>query len=157
MGGSSSIPADAYICKYNKESFDTKLDVIRDAHDVSQFYATLLLEEHLPIKLDEYKNYSNETEEYFNPTRKNILTDLGMSYYQFFQYINSIPTLYEKTDMNGLHRRKMITEVFNKCYIVQKYIIEDLWEDCNSQNGFRIPSRHQKQQSVEFETESTTA
>ena len=148
MGGTTStekkIPPEVYICKYNKASFDKKLDVIRDAHEVSQYYAELLLEEHLPIKLDLYKNYSDDTEEYFNPTRKSVLSDLGMSYYQFYQYLQSFPTLYERTDMNDLDRRQLIREIFNKCYIVQQYIIEDLWDDCNSQSGFRIPSRHEQ-------------
>ena len=92
--GKPAIPEEVYICSYNKYSFNDKLDVIRDAHDVSQYYANLLLLERLPIKLDLYKNYSDHTEEYFNPTRKNVLTDLGMSYYNFYQYINSVPELY---------------------------------------------------------------
>jgi hypothetical protein len=135
------IPEEVYICSYNKYSFDDKLDVIRDAHEVSQYYANLLLLDALPIKLDLYKNYSDHTEEYFNPTRKNVLTDLGMSYYKFYQYINSISELYEKTDMTEASRRKLLTDIFKKCYIVQKYIIEDLWDDCNGQGDSRVPSK----------------
>jgi hypothetical protein len=141
MGSSSStpaIPADAYICKYNKASFNEKLNIIRDAHDVSQYYAALLLVEKLPIKLDYYKNYSEQTEEYFNPTRKNILTDLEMSYYQYYQYLQTLQTMYESSNNTENDRRRILTEVFNKCYIVQKYIIEDLWEDCNGQTPYRI-------------------
>jgi len=140
MGGSSStvIPKDAYICKYNKQSFNEKLDIIRDAHEVSQYYASLLLIEKLPIKLDYYKNYSQATEKYFNPTRKNTLADLGMSYFQFYHYLESLQKLYESTDNSENNRRELITSVFNKCYSVQKYIIEDLWEDCNGQTSYRI-------------------
>lgn len=139
MGGSSSsIPADAYICKYNKASFNQKLDIIRDAHEVSQYYASLLLVEKLPIQLDYYKNYNEQTEEYFNPTRKNILPDLDMSYYQFYQYLESLKKYYELSDNTENDRRKLLTDVFNKCYTVQKYIIEDLWEDCNGQTPYRI-------------------
>lgn len=137
-----AIPPEAYICSYNKYSFDEKLDVIRDAHEVSQFYAELLLQERLPVKLDLYKNYSDHTEEYFNPTRRNVLSDLGMSYNQFYQYLNSFSSLYEKTDMTENDRRQMLTDVFKKCYIVQKYIIEDLWDDCNGQGNFKVPSRN---------------
>lgn len=155
MGQSApEIPEEAYICSYNKYSFDDKLDVIRDAHEVSQYYANLLLLERLPIKLDLYKNYSDHTESYFNPTRKNVLTDLGMSYYQFFQYINSVPSLYEKTDMNENDRRQLLTDIFKKCYIVQKYIIEDLWDDCNGQGNFRVPSKNTPQQVDEISLES---
>lgn len=151
-----SVPAEAYICSYNKYSFDEKLDVIRDAHEVSQYYAELLLQERLPIKLDLYKNYSDHTEEYFNPTRKNVLSDLGMSYNQFYQYLNSLPTLYEKTDVSENDRRQMLTDVFKKCYIVQKYIIEDLWDDCNGQGNFRVPSRNAPapEPSVDMSSES---
>jgi|688.fasta_scaffold198975_2 hypothetical protein len=150
----SEIPAEVYICSYNKYSFKDKLDVIRDAHEVSQYYASLLLLERLPIKLDIYKNYSDHTEEYFNPTRKNVLTDLNMSYYKFYQYINSIPELYEKTDMTESDRRKLLTDIFNKCYIVQKYIIEDLWDDCNGQGDSRVPSQNSPQQVEEVSVES---
>lgn len=143
MGGTVSsslpdVPADAYICKYNKSSFNEKLNIIRDAHDVSQYYASLLLVEKLPIKLLNYKNYSDATEEYFNPTRKISLNDLGSSYYQFYQYLNNIQELYEQPDNSETDRRRMLTDIFNKCYIVQKYIIEDLWNDCNEGNGYPI-------------------
>jgi len=150
------IPPEVYICSYNKYSFDEKLDVIRDAHEVTQFYAELLLQERLPLKLDQYKNYSDHTEDYFNPTRKTILPDLGMSYYKFYQYINSIPSLYEKTDMTEKDRRMMLSDIFKKCYIVQKYIIEDLWDDCNGQGGFRVPSRNAPQQIQDPSIESMT-
>lgn len=132
------VPADAYICKYNKSSFNEKLNIIRDAHDVSQYYASLLLVEKLPLKLSNYKNYNDATEEYFNPTRKNILNDLGSSYYQFYQYLNNIQELYEQPDNSETDRRRMLTDIFNRCYIVQKYIIEDLWNDCNEGNGYPI-------------------
>lgn len=134
----ASIPADAYICKYNKSSFNEKLNIIRDAHDVSQYYASLLLLEKLPIKLAIYKNYSDATEEYFNPTRKVYLNDLDSSYYQFYQYLNTLRDIYEQSDVSDVIRKKLLTNVFNKCYTVQKYIIEDLWNDCNEENGYPI-------------------
>lgn len=138
MGNTPSIPADAYICKYNKESFNQKLDIIRDAHEVSQYYSSLLLIQKLPIKLDYYKNYSEETELYFNNTRKNILPDLNSSYYKFYQYLDSLGEFYENSNNTETDRLKIVTDVFNKCYIVQKYLIEDLWEDCNGQTPYRI-------------------
>jgi hypothetical protein len=77
-----------------------------------------------------------------------------MSYYKFYQYINSIPELYEKTDMTESDRRKLLTDIFNKCYIVQKYIIEDLWDDCNGQGDSRVPSQNSPQQVEEVSVES---
>lgn len=134
----NSVPADAYICKYNKESFNEKLDIIRDAHSVSQYYAALLLVQKVPITLDFYKNYSEKTEDYFNTTRKNTLDDLGSSYYEFYQYLQTLKSVYEQGDNTETSKREILTNVFNKCYIVQKYIIEDLWEDCNNQTAYRI-------------------
>lgn len=138
LSSTPKIPADAYICKYNKSSFNEKLNIIRDAHDVSQYYASLLLLEKLPLKLSIYKNYNDASEEYFNPTRKTILNDLGSSYYQFYQYLNSIQEIYEQPDNSETDRRLLLTNIFNKCYVVQKYIIEDLWDDCNEGNGYPI-------------------
>lgn len=133
MGSSSSVPANAYICKYNKTSFNNKLDIIRDAHEVSQYYATLMLVQKLPVKLDLYKNYSEMTEEYFNPNRKVVLPDLEMSYHQYYQYLQTLSEYYEQSNNTENDRREILTKIFNKCYTVQKYLIEDLWEDCNGQ------------------------
>lgn len=136
MGSSQSTPQAAQICQYNKYRFNKQLDIIRDAHNVTQFYASLLTQETLPLKLDEYKNYTDETEEYFNPTRKIVLPDLGTSYYALFQYIEkTLKDEYEDSNNKESKRRDVLTNVFNKCFIVQKYIIEDLWESCNDQGG----------------------
>ncbi len=68
-----------------------------------------------------------------NATRKIILPDLGESYYNFYQYLqNTLKTQYESPNNKDDDRRKVIEDVFKKCYIVQKYIIEDLWESCNN-------------------------
>lgn len=136
MGSSQSVPQAVLICQYNKGRFNKQLDIIRDAHNVTQFYANLLSEETLPIKLSEYKNYTEETEEYFNPTRKITLPDLESSYYIFYQYLTkTLQNIYEASNNNDQKRREIITNVFNKTFIVQKYIIEDLWEGCNDQGG----------------------
>lgn len=134
MGGSPpGPPADALICKYNKVSFNNKLNIIRDAHDVSNFYADILLSgNNLPLTFGEYKNYTDETEEYFNKTRKIILPDIGNSYSQVYQYIqNSLKNEYENPNNKDDDRRHIIDRLFKKCYNVQKYIIEDLWDSCN--------------------------
>lgn len=128
-------------CSYDKYSFNTKLDVLRDAHEVTSFYAQLLLDGKFPAKLDRYKNYSDATEDYFNPTRREVLSNLGSSYYQFYQYLNSFKGIYENSELDETSRRQIIVDVFNKCVIVQKYLIEDLWDDCNNQGGAPIVSQ----------------
>jgi hypothetical protein len=141
MGQSSS--SEALICSYNKTSFNEKLDLIRDAHDVSQFYAKLILQNRVPEKINEFKNYSDKTQDYFNITRKEILPDLDMSYYKFYEYLVTIPILYDKYGVTDNDRHKLLTDVFNKCYIVQKYLIEDLWDDCNGQGNIMVPSQEE--------------
>lgn len=134
MGGSQSAPAQ--ICQYNKARFNKQLDIIRDAHNVTQFYADLSTQGTLPIKLEQYMNYTDETEEYFNPNRKVVLPDLESSYYALYQYLDkTLKDEYEDSNNNDNKRRQVITNVFNKVFIVQKYIIEDLWESCNDQGG----------------------
>lgn len=137
MGSSTpSVPQAALICSYNKQKFNKLLDITRDAHNVTQFYANLLIQETLPLKLDEYRNYTDETEEYFNPTRKTTLPDLEASYYGFFQHLDkTLKEEYEASNNNDQRRREVINSVFNKAFIVQKYLIEDIWESCNDQGG----------------------
>lgn len=155
MGGNQSreIPKDAYICKYNKETFNSKLDIIRDAHNVSQYYATFLLMEKPPITLKSYLNYSDATEEYFNPTRKVVIPDLEMSYYQFYQYLQTLQQVYERNDNTDNDRRAVLTNIFNKCFVVQKKLIEDLWDDCNGQTPYRIENNNPE--STQSESESS--
>jgi hypothetical protein len=117
------IPPEAYICKYSKDEFNQLLNIIRDCHNVSQYYSTYLLMEKVPVQLPEYKNYSDESENYFNKTRKELIPDLGMSYYAFYNYITALPRIYESTE---------------SAYIVQKTFIEDLWKTCNIQGGMTI-------------------
>jgi hypothetical protein len=87
------------------------------------------------MKLDEYKTYNMASEDYFNTTRKNEIPDLGQSYYTFYNYLLTFQKIYEATDIKGDERTKLLTDVFNKSYIVQKNLIEDIWKTCDTQNG----------------------
>ena len=145
MGGSvplkpqsPKILSEAYICKYNKNDFNILLNIIRDCHEVSQYYSQFLLMEKVPLQLPEYKNYSDDSEIYFNKIRKNIIPDLGMSYFAFYNYLSSFSRLYESTDSTENNKRKMIIEIFNNAYIIQKTFIEDIWDTCNSQGGMTL-------------------
>jgi hypothetical protein len=132
------IPPEAYICKYSKDEFNQLLNIIRDCHNVSQYYSTYLLMEKVPVQLPEYKNYSDESENYFNKTRKELIPDLGMSYYAFYNYITALPRIYESTESSENDRKKLLSDIFNNAYIVQKTFIEDLWKTCNIQGGMTI-------------------
>ena len=127
--GQSSSSEIAKNCKYNKVKFNTLLDIIRDAHKVTLFYASIIIQDKMPLRLSEYVNYTEDTEEYFNQTRKNtreeiksIIDGNPISYYQ-----------YENINMTETERRQLIQKVFENCYSIQKLLIDDLWQTCNSQ------------------------
>lgn len=133
-------PSYARTCAFNKEVFNKILNHIRDAHEVTQYYANILLKDTLPISSsglpDGFKNYTPENEKYFNTKRDQVLPDLGTSYYDFYTRIKqNLVIEYDRANQNDVDRRRIIVDVFDKCYIVQKYLIEDLWETCNDIGG----------------------
>jgi len=143
MGSSQSTPViqkAAKTCAFNKKTFNQILNHIRDAHEITQYYANILLKDTLPISSsglpDGFKNYTPENEKYFNSKRDQVLPDLATSYYDFYTRIKqNLVIEYDRSNQNDTDRRRIILDVFNKCYIVQKYIIEDLWETCNDLGG----------------------
>jgi hypothetical protein len=145
MGSSqSTIKKVATTCKYNKIKFNELLDLIRDAHTVTQFWGKLVLidSKRLPSKLEEYKNYSIPTRDYLNMTKDDIKEDIldlikttgeTTSLYYFFEYLRTFSSVYEQTSMNPEDRKSLIEKVFNNCYSVQKILIEEIWDTCNVQ------------------------
>lgn len=142
MGGSTSTPTIvefAKICKYNKDDFNKKIDVLRDAHALMQYYTELLLNEKMPINLPEYKNYNDISEEYFNTRRKEEMGDLQAinpkvrNYYDFFNALSNLQAEYERNDITENERRNKIRNIFNISYIVLKLLVEDLWNSCDVQ------------------------
>jgi hypothetical protein len=141
MGGmfSSNVEEVALTCQYNKRDFNTRLDIIRDAHGIVQYYAGLLLDEKLPMQLPEYRNFNADSEEYFNSKRREQNPGLTAvnprlnSYYDFYNALGNLQREYEKTDITGSERRTKITEVFKSSYTVMQSLIEDLWESCDAQ------------------------
>lgn len=138
--GQSSSSEIAKNCKYNKVRFNTLLDIIRDAHKVTLFYASIIIQDKMPLRLSEYVNYTEDTEEYFNQTRKNtreeiksIIDGNPISYYQYYQYLTTLQSRYENINMEETERRQLIQKVFENCYSIQKLLIDDLWQTCNSQ------------------------
>ena len=110
--------------------FTLLLRVMSDAHDVSQYYAELLLQDSLPIALNYYKNYSKETEAYFNMTRKIKREGIDMSYHDFYNQLAFLNYMYEAPTNNAAMRRSMIVNVFDKSYKIQKMLIEELYMSC---------------------------
>ena len=80
MGGSTSVPVTSEIienvCKYQKNDFNNKIEVLRDSHVLMQYYANVLLGEKMPMTLPEYKNYNATSESHFNTKRKEEMSDL---------------------------------------------------------------------------------
>ena len=130
MGNSSSkSEIDGVIC--NKENFLLLIEVIADAEKVSSYYAELLLqEEPLPLGLNYYQNYTKLTEQFFNKTRKEKIESIDMSYHDFYNQLAYLNYLYERPVNNNVLRRKILLEVFNKSFNVQKHLIMDLYNLC---------------------------
>lgn len=146
MGQGYSTQESAKSCQYIKTQFNDLLDVIRDAHSVTQHYARAVLLDKMPTKLESYRNYSDKAEEYFlrgfpenqdKEFRKNPKEELGMSYYQYYFYLTGLQTKYEAPQMTEPDRRKLIDEIFTKCEALHRALIEDLYETCDSQG--RVP------------------
>ena len=126
--GNSASKVDQLMC--SREYFTLILRVLSDAHDVSQYYAELLLQDSLPIALNYYKNYSKETEAYFNMTRKIKREGIDMSYHDFYNQLAFLNYMYEAPTNNAAMRRSMILNVFDKSYKIQKMLVEELYMSC---------------------------
>ena len=146
MGSSQSttVKKIATTCKYNKTKFNELLDLIRDAHEVTQFWGKLVLidAKKLPIKLDEYKTYSIATRDYLNATKdepKEDILDLDKlngettSIYYFYEFLRTFPSVYESSSTDIESRKSYIDKIFANCYNVQKILIEDIWATCDNQ------------------------
>lgn len=130
--------AEPLNCTFNKVDFNSKLDIIRDTHNVLQFYANLLLLEKLPISLPEYKNFNQITEVSFNVRRKEPIGNLTAfnskltTYYDFYKALENLPKEYERPDITSQDRRNKITEIFNTCHVVLKELIDELFMNCET-------------------------
>ena len=141
MGGSTSTLASAESCVMNKKTFNEKIDIIRDAHSLMQYYGSLLLAVRMPIKLDEYRQYSRVSEDYFNTRRKDTISDLQAinpafnNYYDFYKALGVLQIEYERNDITEADRKKKLESVFNASYVVLKLLIEELWESCDGKKA----------------------
>lgn len=124
------------IIKCTKINFNKLLTVLDDSNKICEYYARLLIQDRLPVILDNYMNYSKSSEEYFNIKRKLKLEDLNMSYHDFYNELAFLNTTYEELDNNNIRRRNILLTVFDKSYKVQRHLIEDLRKYCS--NGMII-------------------
>jgi hypothetical protein len=121
-------PMYKFVC--TQGNFLLVLRVLRDAHDVSLHYSELLLQDSLPVALQYYKNYTKETEMFFNASRKMKRNEIGMSFHDFYNELAYLNYMYEQPINNASMRRNVLLSVFNKSYIIQKLLIEDLYNAC---------------------------
>lgn len=126
-----------YTC--NKQSFNLLLRILSDAQRVSFYYSELLFQDSLPISLSEYKNYRKESEEYFNLTRLQKVPELDMSYHDFYIQLLYLKTQYEKPNNNDRIRRSIILKVFEHAFIVQRSLVIDLYNLCNTSSSIFNP------------------
>ena len=145
MGGSPSVPVVTpqvieNVCKYQKDDFNNKIEVLRDVHALMQYYASLLLSEKMPMNLPEYRNFNAVSEDYFNKRRKDEMNDLMeanpkiRNYYDFYNGLNNLKAEYEKNEITENERRNKIKDVFSISYVILKMLVEELWQSCDIQN-----------------------
>ena len=121
-------------CSYDKYEFNDMLKVIKDAHEVGYYYSKLLQESRLPIILTDYKNYNDFTEIAFNQKRKDVIPDMGISYYDLYTYIQyTLKSVYEREGNTEEDRRKIIKAVAENCFILEKSLIAELSNTCDAQ------------------------
>ena len=130
MGNSSSnLQVDHIVC--NKQNFLLLTEVISDAEKVASYYAELLLqEEPLPLVLNYYENYNKITERFFNKTRKEKIGSIDMSYHDFYNQLAYLNYLYERPINNDNLRRKILLQVFDRAFKIQKHLVADLYNLC---------------------------
>jgi hypothetical protein len=161
MGGSTApVPVTPEIienvCKYQKDDFNNKIEVLRDSHGLMQYYANLLLGEKMPMTLAEYKNYNATSEEHFNKTRREEMSDLMSinpkirNYYDFYNGLNNLQSEYERNDITENERRNKIKDVFAVSYAILRLLVEELWQSCDVQNPPPPPAPVEEQQESYF-------
>lgn len=130
MGNITSTPdINSVIC--NKKNFLMLTEVISDAEKVASFYVELLLQdEPLPLSLNYYQNYNKTTEQFFNKTRMNKISSIDMSYHDFYNQLAYLNYLYERPVNNDVLRRKIILQVFDRAFKIQKHLVSDLYYSC---------------------------
>lgn len=135
MGNSSSSSSQVNQIVCNKENFLMLITVIADAEKVASYYAELLLQEDpLPLALNYYENYNKTTEQFFNRTRQQKIESIDMSYHDFYNQLAYLNYLYERPINNNELRKKILLQVFDRAFKVQKHLIADLYSLCK--DGF---------------------
>jgi hypothetical protein len=64
------------LCANIQKEISVKIDIIREAHLVMQFYANQIIIEKMPVQLSEYMNFGEASESYFNTKRKEEMPDI---------------------------------------------------------------------------------
>lgn len=133
---SSEVKKIALTCAFKKSSINEKLDMVKDANDVMQAYAAVLLMPQMPSALSEYKNYRSSTRAYFDamvkvpvPALRSANSKIS-SYRDFYVALDALKSEYEKENMTDEMRRSKITDIFNLSYIVMMSLIDDAKTSC---------------------------
>lgn len=141
MGNSNSRTIKKAIdCKYNKTDFMLKLNILKNAYEVSTFYGNEFASySPLPSRLIKYLNYNDITEQFFNTTRKDDIEELIeinskiRNYYDFYIALNSLNVEYENPNLTENERRIKLKIVFEISYKIVELLIQELSISCSSQ------------------------
>lgn len=137
MGNAASSIQTATHCIYKKTDFKDVINLIRDAHSVMQYYASLSLLPRLPSDLQSFKNFNEISEAYFNIHRKDNIPALTAinpvlkSYFDVYALLNALKFNYTKSTDD--QKRALVEDAFNACYAMLTSLIEELNESCQVQ------------------------
>jgi hypothetical protein len=137
MGASQSLQDQARFCKYTKKDFITMVEILQDAQEVLQFYASSALIPDSPKKLPKYPILDNES--YYNGKRLNAVTELEKlnipslsSVYDAYNYIKNFQLIYETAADNDA-RRLHFTNILGVVDVTINFILKDIQSTCTLQ------------------------
>lgn len=138
MGFGQSTPEIAAYCSFKKNDFKKQIEVIKDAHTVMQYYASVLLVTPTPTQLPLYKNYTPLSESVFNSRRQEQIEAINQadqklnSYYDVYQMLKGLERDFEST-IQEADRKAILTKVMNVTYSVMVTLVDELRVSCEVQ------------------------
>lgn len=137
MGGTASGTDIAMHCKYTKRAFRNQIDMIHDAHTIVLHYSKFLLQNKMPLDLQEYPNYDQTNEDYFNTRRKDQISGFEQyginNFYDFYKLLDKLPNEYKRAEGTESERRQLIEQYVEIAQLVLRTLVEELYGSCDVQ------------------------
>lgn len=123
--GNSHSTEKAEQCKIHKFEFNELISVILDAHDITQFYASLSLIPLHSTNITSLKNFNPHSELFFMKKKNS-----NPEYLDIFYDLKKFGQEYEKLK-DEQERRVKINDIFNKVHSILSSLVNELGSLCN--------------------------